>query len=75
MKAYYEGRPEKTITERYGHHELTVRYMANSHTAQVSVYDISAFKFPLIWSTTMDDNQANAALDLFKAVGFFNIAD
>ncbi len=71
MKAYYEGRPEKEITEAYGSYRLKIRYFANCDSAQVSVYDIAA-KLPLIWSDTMKDAQANAALEIFKAVGYFD---
>ena len=69
---YWKNRPEKTIEEAYGHYRLKIRYFANSNRAQVSMHDISSFQFPLIWSLPMDDNQANAALDLFKSIGFFN---
>lgn len=71
MKAYYEGRPETELQERHGSHILKIRYFANCDSAQVSVYDIAA-NLPLIWSSTMKDSQANAALEIFKAVGFFD---
>lgn len=72
MKAYYEGRPEKELYEGYGPYRMKVRYFADSNKAQVTVYNI-AEAAPLIWSKTMEDKQANAALDLFKAVGFFDL--
>lgn len=74
MKPYYENRPEKVITEGYGPYRLEIRYLANCNTAQVSMKDISTVSFPLIWSQTMKDDQANAALEIFKSIGFFNIA-
>lgn len=72
MKAYYEGRPEKELFEGYGPYRMKVRYFANCDKAQVTVYNI-AEAAPLIWSRSMPDAQANAALDLFKAVGFFDL--
>ena len=73
MKAYWEGRKEKTITEGHGSYRLTIRYFKNSNKAQVSMENIAALSFPLLWSATMADEQANAALDLFKAVGYFDL--
>jgi hypothetical protein len=73
MKAYYEGRKEKTITERHGSYRLTIRYFENSNKAQATMEDIAALRFPILWSHTLTDEQANAALDIFKAVGFFDI--
>ncbi len=72
-KKYWEGRPESTIKERYGHYIMTIRYIADSNNAQVSMEDLSALRLPLIWSLTMNDESANAALDLFKKIGFFNL--
>ena len=73
MKAYYEGRKEKTIKEGFGSYHLTIRYFENSNKAQVTMEDISALRFPLLWSVPMNDEQANAALDLFKAIGYFDL--
>jgi len=73
MKAYWEGRKEKTISEAHGAYRLTIRYFENSNKAQVTMEDISALHFPLLWSHPMTDEQANAALEIFKAVGFFDI--
>ena len=72
-KQYWEGRPEKTIKERHGHYIMTIRYMEDSNNAQVSMEDLSALRLPLIWSLTMNDESANAALDLFKKIGFFDL--
>lgn len=73
MKAYYEGRKESTITESYGPYRLTIRYFADSNKASVKMEDVSKFRFPLLWVHHMTDEQANAALDIFKAVGYFDI--
>lgn len=73
MKPYYEGRKEKTIKERYGHYVMSIRYFANCNKAQVSIENISALNFPLVWSSTMNDDQANAALDLFLSIGYFEL--
>lgn len=70
---YWKNRKEKTITEGYGSYRLTIRYFADSNKAQVTMEDVSLFRFPLLWSHTLTDDQANAALDIFKAVGYFDI--
>lgn len=74
MKAYYEGRKEKTIKEAYGPYRMEIRYLANCNTTQVTMYDVSQLRFPLLWSATLTDEQANAALDIFKTTGFFELA-
>lgn len=74
MKTYFDGREEKEITERYGSHQMKVRYFANSNRAQVTMYDLSELRFPLLWSATLTDDQANAARDIFKTTGFFELA-
>ena len=74
MKAYFEGRPEKIITEGHGSYRMMIRYFANSNKAQVTMERISELRFPIIWSICATDEQANAALELFKAIGFFDIA-
>ena len=73
MKAYYEGRPEKIITEAHGSHHLTIRYFADSNKAQATMEDAAALRFPLLWSHTLTDEQANAALTIFKSIGFFDV--
>lgn len=75
MKAYWENRKERTIVETFGKYRLTIRYMANCNKAQVSMEDISLWRYPLLWSVPMNDEQANSALELFKAIGFFKIAE
>lgn len=57
------------IKERYGHHTIEIDYRGNDF-AQVTVNDIAS-NWPLVWSSGMTYKQANAALELFKAVGFF----
>ena len=61
------------IKERYGHYTMTIDYKGNDF-AQVTVHDIAS-NWPLVYSIPMNYKQANAALDLFKAVGFFNITE
>lgn len=73
MKTYWKGRKERTITEGHGSYRLAIRYFENSNKAQVTMENIAALRFPLLWSATMTDEQANAALDLFKAVGYFDL--
>lgn len=73
-KPYWENRKEKIITEGYGSYKMSIRYMANSNMAQVTVEDTSKFRLQLIWSRPMTDEQANAALEIFKSIGFFEVA-
>lgn len=73
-KPYWENRKEKIITEGYGSYKMSIRYIANSNMAQVTVEDTSKFRLPLIWSRPMTDEQANAALEIFKSIGFFEVA-
>lgn len=61
------------IEERFGRYVLKIDYRGDDF-AQVTVNDIAA-KWPLIWSAPMTYKQANAALSLFKKVGFFNYID
>lgn len=70
---YWKNRKENTISESYGSYRLTIRYFANSNKASVKMEDVSKLRFPLLWVHHMTDEQANAALDIFKAVGYFDI--
>ena len=70
---YWKNRKESTLTESYGPYRLTIRYFANSNRASVKMEDVSKLRFPLLWVHHMTDEQANAALDIFKAVGYFDI--
>lgn len=74
MKAYWENRKESTITEGFGSYQLKIRYFENSNKAQVTMSDTSLLRFPLLWSCTLSDEQANAALTIFQNIGFFDIA-
>ena len=69
---YWKNRKEKTLKEAFGHYRLEVRYMANCNSAQVTMYDVSV-KYPFIWSHTVNDQQANSALTLFKSIGYFDL--
>jgi hypothetical protein len=73
MKAYYKGRKEKIITEGFGSYRLTVRYFEDNNKAQVTMEDTAALRFPLLWSMCLTDDQANAALTIFKSIGYFDI--
>jgi len=57
---------------RYGHYILKLRYAENEDFCQVSMNDIAA-KWPLIWSTGMNKAQANGAIKLFEAIGYFDM--
>lgn len=73
MNHYWKNRKESAISDSYGPYRLTVRYLENSNKAQVMMEDVSKYRFNLLWSHLMTDEQANAALELFRAVGYFDI--
>lgn len=75
MKAYWENRKESTITEIFGSYRLKIRYFANCNFAQVTMENVAELRFPLLWSIYMNDVQANAALTLFKSIGYFDIQE
>lgn len=74
-KNYWTGRKEKTLEFRFGSYELKIRYFADSNKAQVTMYNIARFRFPLIWSTCLTDEQANAAAALFQSIGYFDMPE
>lgn len=74
MKEYWRGRKETTIERCYGSYILKVRYFANINKAQVTMYDMSDITFPIQWSETMTDEQANSSLQIFESCGYFGIA-
>lgn len=73
-KPYFENRREKIITEGYGKYRMEIRYMENCNKAQVTMRDISLLRFDLLWSVCMDDEQALSALEIFRQVGYFEVA-
>jgi hypothetical protein len=54
---------------RFGGYQMEVDRRGN--VSQVSVYDLSNLRFPLMWSKTMTNSQAEGAIALFQAVGYF----
>ena len=70
---YWTDRPETTIERRYGSYVMRIRYFANDPHAQVTIEDISLLRFPLLWSRPMTDQQANGAMKLFDAIGYFDM--
>ena len=42
--------------------------------AQVTVYDVTCFRFPLVWSRTLTVDEAESAVTIFNTVGYFDIA-
>lgn len=72
-KPYYENRKEKTIIESFGCYRLEIRYFANCNKAQIIMSDVSLFRFPILWSCILSDDQANSALAIFKQIGFFDM--
>lgn len=72
-KAYYENRPENEISARFGSYRLNIRYFANCDGAQISLYNLSNLRFPLEWSKTVTDKQANIALNKFEKIGYFEM--
>lgn len=64
----------KEITYSYGKYRLKVDYKdSEKDIAQVSMSDVSLHDFPLLWSTSMNLQQANGAIELFKQTGFFDV--
>lgn len=77
------------ISEReyiYGQYRMTVRNIPNRTVnakgetevhapimAQVTVYDVSCFRFPLVWSRTLTIEQAESAVAMFNTIGYFNV--
>ena len=57
--------------EAYGQYRLTAREVSCG-VSQVTMYDISALRFPLIWSTPLTHEAAAGAFELFKAIGYFD---
>ena len=64
----------KELESMYGGYRMKIRYSDNEDFAQVSVYDLSNLRFPLMWSKGMSKAQANGAKALFEASGYFEIA-
>jgi hypothetical protein len=60
-----------TIKEAYGPYRLTITYKPHNY-AQVTMENI-ADKWPLLWSMGLNYEAANGALELFKAIGYFDI--
>ena len=61
-----------TLEYRYGPYLLSIRYQGNDY-AQVTMYDISELRFPLLWSTGMTYSAANGAKALFESIGYFDM--
>lgn len=70
----------------YGQYRMVVRNLLNEIVnargerevlapvkAQVTVYDVSCFRFPLVWSRTFTVEEAESAVTIFNAVGYFDI--
>lgn len=62
----------KTIKEAYGPYRLTITYKDHNY-AQVTMENVAEIKFPVIWSMGLNYEAANGALELFKAIGYFDI--
>lgn len=54
---------------RYGSYLMEVDKRGN--VSQVTVYDLGNIRFPLMWSKTMSNTQADGAIALFQAVGYY----
>lgn len=62
----------KILRYCFGGYRLEVRYSAGDF-AQVSMYDFSNLRFPLLWSESMTKQQARGAIELFKSCGYFDL--
>lgn len=56
----------------YGKYRMSIDRRGD--IAQVSVYDVSNLKYPLMWSKSLTNEQADAAKEMFEAIGYFEIA-
>ena len=64
------------ITERNAQYLLTITYretFREKRLAEVKVEDLSSFRLPLLFATTVTYEQANSYLEIFKACGFVDI--
>jgi hypothetical protein len=63
-----------TETEyRYGQYILKAVWYRDADAADVSVRDISEIRFPLKWSKRMTKAQAHGAIQIFEAIGYFDM--
>lgn len=59
---------------RYGGYMLVVGFWnTEKNYCNVSMYDLSALHFPLVWSKTMKREAAAGAVALFENSGFFEM--
>ena len=64
------------ITERDAQYLLTITYrerFREKRLAEVKVEDLSAFRLPLLFATTMSYEQANSYLELFRKCGYIDV--
>jgi hypothetical protein len=61
----------KQIIKTYGPYRLELNYHDNDF-CQVSMKNVGE-KMPLIWSTGLTKAQANGAIKLFEAIGYFDM--
>ena len=57
------------VKARYGGYLMEVDKRGN--VSQVTVYDLGNLRFPLMWSKTLTNTQADGALKLFQAIGYY----
>jgi hypothetical protein len=62
--------PAAVIEDTYGSHLMIVECYEND--AQVTVYDHSSLRFPLMWSRPMSKKAAHGALELFRQIGYYD---
>ena len=56
--------------EAFGGYRLAARKLTDT-LVQVKMYDLGAIRFPLVWSTYLTREQAQAAFELFQVIGYF----
>lgn len=62
--------PLAEITYCHGGYRMTVQYYDSN--AQVTMYDLSNLRFPLVWSKTMTKAAARGASAIFESIGYFD---
>lgn len=60
------------VTYTHGGYMMKVVYEGEG-AATVSVYDLGALRFPLMWCRMMSPTAARGAVQLFNSVGYFDM--
>ena len=58
--------------ESYGQYRLTALRTPYGYDT-VTMYDLGNLHFPLMWSTHLTEEETVGAIELFKAIGYFEM--